>query len=89
MPALAPFAVDQLGCGDSLLAAATLCLSAGTSLGVAAVLGSIAAAAQAQRLGNAVIGAADLRSGIKRLCAAQLAWSAQPAAEWHEPVAAL
>jgi rfaE bifunctional protein kinase chain/domain len=89
VPALAPFAVDQLGCGDSLLAAATLCLSAGTSLAVAAVMGSVAAAAQAQRLGNAVIGAADLRSGIKRLCAAQLTWAAQPAAEMREPVAAL
>jgi rfaE bifunctional protein nucleotidyltransferase chain/domain len=88
VPALAPFAVDQLGCGDALLAAATLSLSAGTSLAVAAVMGSVAAAAQAQRLGNAVIGAHDLRAGMARLCAAHLTWAQQPALAMTEPVAA-
>lgn len=80
VPALAPFAVDQLGCGDALLAAATLVLAAGGSLVPAAVMGSVAAAAEAQRLGNAVIGAADLRRGIRRLCQAQLAYDAEPSA---------
>jgi rfaE bifunctional protein nucleotidyltransferase chain/domain len=78
VPALSPYAVDQLGCGDALLAAATLTLCSGGSLTMAAVLGSIAAASQSQRLGNAVIGAADLRRGIRRLCNAQLAWHAEP-----------
>lgn len=80
VPALAPFAVDQLGCGDALLAAATLCLCVQSPLAVAALIGSVAAAAQARRLGNAVIGAADLRQGIRRLSAAQLAWNEEPAA---------
>ena len=72
VPALAPYAVDQLGCGDALLAAATLTLAAGGSLVLAAVLGSVAAASQSQRLGNAVIGATELRRGIRRLCQSQL-----------------
>lgn len=85
IPAMAPYAVDQLGCGDALLAAATLTLAAGSSsdgrsLVLAAVLGSVAAAAEAQRLGNAVISAADLRRGVRRFCSAQLAWHAEPAA---------
>jgi rfaE bifunctional protein kinase chain/domain/rfaE bifunctional protein nucleotidyltransferase chain/domain len=78
VPALSAFAVDALGCGDALLAAATLGRAAGTTPVIAAVLGSVAAAAQVQRLGNAVIGAADLRRGIARLAASRLAFSAQP-----------
>jgi bifunctional ADP-heptose synthase (sugar kinase/adenylyltransferase) len=81
VPALSPYAVDQLGCGDALLAAATLTLASGAARGSgsgglvqAALLGSVAAACEAQRLGNAVIGAADLRRGVRRLCEAQLAW---------------
>lgn len=89
VPALAPYAVDQLGCGDALLAAATLTLAsanesangnADDALVLAAVLGSVAAASQAQRLGNAVIGAADLRRGIRRFCGAQLTYHAEPSA---------
>jgi rfaE bifunctional protein nucleotidyltransferase chain/domain len=78
VPALAPYAVDQLGCGDALLAAATLTLTVSGSLTLAAVLGSVAAACQSQRLGNAVISAADLRQGARRLCSAQLAFIAEP-----------
>lgn len=78
VPSFAPYAVDQLGCGDSLLAAATLALASGGSLVDAAVLGSIAAAAQTQRLGNAVIGAAELRRGIRRLAESQLTFTAVP-----------
>jgi sugar/nucleoside kinase (ribokinase family) len=74
VPALSPHAVDQLGCGDALLAAATLTLASGGDLVPAALLGSVAAACEAQRLGNAVISAADLRRGVRRLCDAQLAW---------------
>lgn len=85
VPALAPYAVDQLGCGDALLAAATLTLASGGSLALAAVIGSVAAACEAQRLGNAVINAADLRRGVQRLCGAQLAYHAEPAATMIDP----
>jgi bifunctional ADP-heptose synthase (sugar kinase/adenylyltransferase) len=74
VPALSPHAVDQLGCGDALLAAATLTLASRGDLVCAALFGSVAAACEAQRLGNAVITAADLRRGMRRLCDAQLAW---------------
>jgi bifunctional ADP-heptose synthase (sugar kinase/adenylyltransferase) len=72
VPALAPHAVDSLGCGDALLSSAVLALTAGASLTDAAFLGSVAAAAQAARLGNTVISAADLRAGVKRCESARL-----------------
>ncbi len=81
VPALVPYAIDQLGCGDALLAAATLTRVCGGSLTLAALLGAVAAAAQSQQLGNAVIGAVDLRKGIRRLCEAQLTYVSQPEAE--------
>lgn len=52
VPALAPHVVDSLGCGDALLATASLALAAGGSVQAAAYLGSIAAAIAAQELGN-------------------------------------
>lgn len=75
MPALAPAAIDALGCGDALLATATLALSAGGSLMGAAFLGSIAAGVQAQRLGNTSVSAGDLRGGVARLHASHLAYA--------------
>jgi rfaE bifunctional protein kinase chain/domain/rfaE bifunctional protein nucleotidyltransferase chain/domain len=78
VPALAAHAVDPLGCGDSMLAAATLTLAAGGTLLLASVLGSIAAAAQGTKVGNTVIGAAELRRGLQRLRQAQLTWDAEP-----------
>jgi rfaE bifunctional protein nucleotidyltransferase chain/domain len=76
VPALGGHAVDPLGCGDALLAAAVLTMAvAGPQRGLlpAAVLGSIAAAAQASRLGNLPITSTDLRHGVVRLGASRLA----------------
>ncbi|MHC4142710.1 MAG: hypothetical protein ACYSUF_12880 [Planctomycetota bacterium] len=61
-----------------MLAAATLTLAAGGTLLLASVLGSIAAAAQGTKVGNTVIGAAELRRGLQRLRQAQLTWDAEP-----------
>ncbi|MHC4416710.1 MAG: PfkB family carbohydrate kinase [Planctomycetota bacterium] len=80
VPALARHAVDELGCGDALVAAATLTQLAGGSLTLAALLGSVAAAAQSQQLGNAVVDAGELRRGVRRLCEAKLAVTGGPAA---------
>lgn len=73
IPAMTLHAVDALGCGDSLLAAATLTLIAGGTVAEAGYLGSIAAAHQAGRLGNTVVSHADLRQGLRRLDAGKLA----------------
>jgi rfaE bifunctional protein kinase chain/domain/rfaE bifunctional protein nucleotidyltransferase chain/domain len=75
VPALAPFAIDPLGCGDSLIAAATLAMTGGASLLGAAFLGSAAAAIQAQRLGNIPISATDLRQSIVRIQSAHMAFA--------------
>ena len=74
-PALAPFAIDPLGCGDALLTAATLSLASGGSLRAAAFLGAVAASVQAQRLGNLPVSGADLRHAVARLHAAHLAYT--------------
>ena len=52
LPALSDRAVDPLGCGDALLAAATLTLAAGGSLPAAALIGSAAAAVEVEQVGN-------------------------------------
>lgn len=75
IPAMAVHAVDQLGCGDALLATATLALLAGSTVAEAGYLGSVAAAHQAARLGNIVVSSADLRQGLRRLDGARLAIS--------------
>ncbi len=72
VPPLMKHPIDELGCGDALLATVSLSVAAGASLGVAAVLGSLAASTQGQRLGNAVISAADLRRSVRRLVDARL-----------------
>ncbi|MFG0256917.1 MAG: PfkB family carbohydrate kinase [Phycisphaerales bacterium JB043] len=72
VPALTNAPIDALGCGDSLLSAAVLALCSGASLGVAAVLGGVAASSQARRLGNVVIGSEDLRRGIAKVAGATL-----------------
>jgi sugar/nucleoside kinase (ribokinase family) len=60
IPALSHRAVDPLGCGDALLAAASLTLATGGSLQTAAFLGSIAAAVEVQLLGNRPVDARQL-----------------------------
>jgi rfaE bifunctional protein kinase chain/domain/rfaE bifunctional protein nucleotidyltransferase chain/domain len=52
LPALTSNAVDPLGCGDALLATASLALACGASLEQAAYLGAAAAAIEVRQLGN-------------------------------------
>jgi rfaE bifunctional protein kinase chain/domain/rfaE bifunctional protein nucleotidyltransferase chain/domain len=52
LPALSGHAIDPLGCGDALLACASLILAAGGSPQAAAYLGSLAAGVEVQQLGN-------------------------------------
>ncbi|MCC5786788.1 MAG: adenylyltransferase/cytidyltransferase family protein [Phycisphaerales bacterium] len=75
IPALATIAIDPLGCGDALMTAATLTRIAGGSLLAAGFIGAVAAATQAQRLGNLPVSATDLRQGIARVHAAHLAFA--------------
>lgn len=75
VPALGTHALDALGCGDALLAAATLALCSGGSLLAASFLGSISAAVEAQRLGNIVVNARDLRHGIARVHASHMTYA--------------
>lgn len=76
VPALAPHALDTLGCGDALLAAATLAMTCTPALQdgltVAAFLASVAAGVEAQRLGNDPVSARDLRTEVRRLAEARL-----------------
>lgn len=75
LPALLSHALDPLGCGDTMLATASLALTTGAPLVVAAFLGSAAAATHAQRLGNPSLEPADLRRSILRLAGARLAYA--------------
>ncbi len=65
LPSFADYALDRLGCGDALLAAATLSLTAGTPLMQAAYLGNAAAAIEIARLGNHPIEKAAFEKWIK------------------------
>ena len=65
IPAMTKNPIDQLGCGDALLACATLALASGASLVEAAYLGSLAASVHAQRIGNGPVS----RDEIDRACA--------------------
>jgi rfaE bifunctional protein kinase chain/domain/rfaE bifunctional protein nucleotidyltransferase chain/domain len=66
LPALSGHAVDPLGCGDALLATATLVLSAGGSLQAAALMGSIAAAVEVQEIGNVPVTAERICERLQR-----------------------
>jgi bifunctional ADP-heptose synthase (sugar kinase/adenylyltransferase) len=69
VPALATHAIDPLGCGDALLATASLALAAGGSLQAAAFLGSVAASIEAGHLGNHPIDAESLLARAAMLSA--------------------
>ena len=64
LPAFTDRAVDQLGCGDALLAASTLALTAGAPLTQAAYLGNAAAAIEAGMPGNVPVDVAQLRNWL-------------------------
>jgi sugar/nucleoside kinase (ribokinase family) len=64
LPALSTHAIDALGCGDALLATATLALAAGGSLAAAAFLGALAASLEVGELGNQPIGAQQLIAAL-------------------------
>jgi rfaE bifunctional protein kinase chain/domain/rfaE bifunctional protein nucleotidyltransferase chain/domain len=85
VPALCPMALDPLGCGDALLATATLTLACGGDLLAAAFLGACAAGVQVQRLGNLAVTSADLRSMSARVHATQLAYAGAEVLESGRP----
>jgi rfaE bifunctional protein kinase chain/domain/rfaE bifunctional protein nucleotidyltransferase chain/domain len=64
LPALSSRVIDPLGCGDALLATASLALACGGSLQAAAYLGSAAAALEIQRMGNQPISAEKLANAV-------------------------
>ena len=66
VPALAGHAIDPLGCGDALLATATLALAAGGSLEAAAFLGAVAAAIEVQSFGNQPVTADRIIAQLQR-----------------------
>jgi rfaE bifunctional protein nucleotidyltransferase chain/domain len=81
VPALVPIALDPLGCGDSLLAVATVAMATGATLQQAAFLGACAAAVQVQRLGNLPVTGPDLRHMIARVHTSHLTYSPVMATE--------
>lgn len=64
LPAFSRYVVDPLGCGDALLATASLTLAAGGTLQAAAYLGALAAAIEISQLGNQPITAEKLAQGF-------------------------
>lgn len=80
VPALVPIALDPLGCGDALLATASLALASGGTMLQAAFLGACAAGVQVQRLGNVPVTPADLRNAIARIHTAHLTYAGPDAA---------
>ena len=73
LPALSGYVVDPLGCGDALLATASLTLAAGGSLEMAAYLGALAAAVEIRQLGNQAVTSEKLAEGIHPRGAAEAA----------------
>ncbi len=73
LPSMAGRAVDPLGCGDALLATASLALAAGGSLHAAAFLGSLAAAIELEQPGNEPVTAEQLFMRIRESAGPMLA----------------
>jgi len=67
LPAFSNRVVDPLGCGDALLATASLSLAAGGSLAAAAYLGSVAAAVELGQLGNQPLQAQEMFDAISQI----------------------
>ena len=65
LPSFAGHALDHLGCGDALLAGATLSLAAGSGLMQSAYIGNAAAAIEASMLGNHPVEAERLRAWVR------------------------
>jgi len=83
VPALSDRTIDRLGCGDALLATATLALASGASLAQAAYLGSAAAAIELSRLGNLPVDASSLFDWLQNRD--ELAEAARPARPRRAP----
>jgi len=64
-----------LGCGDALLASASLARSSGGSALASAFIGAAASCVQAGRMGNLPVSATDLRRLISRLHATNLTFA--------------
>ncbi|MEM9064889.1 MAG: PfkB family carbohydrate kinase [Planctomycetota bacterium] len=86
VPALVGHAADPMGCGDAMLSVATLALTGGGSMLQAGFLGAIAAAVEAQRVGNVPVSASDLRRSIARLRAAHLTYAGTEVLAASRPV---
>jgi rfaE bifunctional protein kinase chain/domain len=65
LPSFADHALDRLGCGDALLAAATLSLASGDELMQAAYLGNAAAALELSMFGNRPIESETLHNWLR------------------------
>ncbi len=79
LPSFVDRALDCLGGGDALLAAASLALSTGASLMHAAYLGNAAAAVELSSFGNVPVGANDLHAWVNRSAPSDEPQSPQPA----------
>jgi len=73
IPAMTRHVVDELGCGDALLALLTLARAAGSSLVQSAYLGSLAATVQVEHMGNIPVTRNEITRVLRRLANAQLA----------------
>ncbi len=88
-PSFAHHAVDRLGCGDALLAAATLSLATGCSLMEAAYIGNLAAATEISMLGNHPVTATQLRGWLRKYPGLQPSLLAQRDAPAQQAVSPL